>query len=98
MNYVHSGVLTRSHLPDIAMLPVGLYSTPKGLYWYHASIAPLPVSLFSTPTGLLAFIKLHVVWFLLSIDPLPAGMFSTPAGLPCIMILNIWKSIGIRAC
>ena len=98
MNYVHSGVLTRSHLPDIFPLPAGLFSTSMGFYWYHASISPLPTSLFSTPTGLLTFIELPVVRFLLSIDLLPAGLFSTPTGFPCIMILKIWKQIGTRAC
>ena len=98
MNYVHSGVLTRSHLRDIAPLPACMFSTSGDLSWYHASIAPLPASLFNTPTGLLAFIKLHVIRFLLSIDSLPAGLFSTLAGFPCIMILNIWKPIGTRAC
>ena len=57
MNYVRSGVLTRSHLLDIAPLPAGLFSTPASLSWYHASIAPLLASLFSTLTGLLAFIE-----------------------------------------
>ena len=96
-NYVYSGVLTKCHLPDITPLPASLFSTPVGLSWYHASIAPLPVNLFSTLTGLLAFIELPVVRFLLIIDPLPMGLFNTPAGLPCIMILNIWKTIGTRA-
>ena len=58
MNHVHSGVLTRSLLPDIAPLPAGLFSTPTSLSWYHASIAPLPAGLFSTPMGLLAFTEL----------------------------------------
>ena len=98
MNYVYSGVLTRSHLPDIAPLPAGLFSTPTGLSWYHASIIPQPVSLFSTATSFLAFIELPCFKFLLSIDPLPAVPFSTPAGFPCIMILNIWNPIGTRAC
>ena len=98
MNYVYSGVLTRSHLPDISPLPAGLFSTPTGLSWYHASIAPLPAILFSTLMGLLAFNDLACFKFLPSIDPLPAGLFSTPVGLPCIMILKIWKPIGTRAC
>ena len=98
MNYVYSGVLTRSHLPDIFMLPTGLFNTPVGLSWYHASIALPPVSLFSFPMGLLAFIELPVIRFLLSIDLLLVGMFSTPTGFPCIMILSIWKLIGTGAC
>ena len=98
MNSVYSGVLTRSHLLEITPIPAGLFSTPTGLSWYHASIALLPVSLFSTPMGLLAFIELPVIRFLLSIGPLPVGLFSTPVGLPYIMILKIWKRIGNRAC
>ena len=85
-NYVHSSALTRSLLPGIAPLSAGMFSTPTGLPWYHASIVSLLVSLFSTPTGLLAFIELLVVRFLLSIDLLPTGLFSTPVGFPCIMI------------
>ena len=77
MNHVHSGALTRSLLPDISLLPAGLFSTPAGLPCYHASIVPLPASLFSTPMGLLAFIKLPCFKLLLSIDPLPAGLFNT---------------------
>ena len=76
MNYVHSGALTRSLLPDIAPLPAGLFSTSTGLPWYHASIVPLPMHLFSTPMGLLAFIELLCFKFLLSIDPTPAGLFN----------------------
>ena len=98
MNHVHSGALTRSLSPDIALLPVGLFSTLTGLSWYHASIVPLPASMFSTPTSLLSFIELPCFKLLLSIDPLPVGLFSTPTGLPCETILNIWKSIGTRAC
>ena len=97
-NYVYSGVLTKSHLPDIAPLLAGMFSTSVGLSWFHASIAPLPASLFSTSMGLLSFIELPCFKFLLSIDPLPTGLFSTPADLPCIMILSIWKPIGTRAC
>ena len=95
---MHSGVLTRSLLLDIALLPVGLFNTPTGLSWYHASIASLPAILFSTSIGLLAFIELPCFKFLLGIDPLPASLFGTLAGLPCIMILKIWKAIGARAC
>jgi hypothetical protein len=40
------------HLPDIASLPAGLFSTPTKLSWRHACIAPLPADLFSIPTGL----------------------------------------------
>ena len=98
MNHVHSGALTRSLLPNISPLPTGLFSTPTGLSWYHASIVPLPASIFSTLTGLLAFIDLPCCDFLFSIDPLLVGLFSTPVGLPCIMILSIWKPIGTRAC
>ena len=68
MNYVHSGVLTRSHLLDIAPLPASLFNTHTGLSSYNASIAPLLASLFSTPTGLLAFIELPCFKCLLSID------------------------------
>ena len=57
MNYVHSSVVTRSLLPGIALLLVGLFSTLTGLPWYHASIVPLLVILFSTPTGLLVFYR-----------------------------------------
>ena len=89
MNYVHSGALTRSLLPDNAPLLAGLFSTSTGLPWYHASIVPLPMSLFSTPTDLLAFNELLYFKLLLSIDPLPTGLFSTPTGFPCIMILNV---------
>ena len=75
-------------LPDIAPLPAGLFSTPTGLSWYHASIALLQASLFSTPIGLLEFIKIPCK-LLISIDLLPTGLFSTPTGLPCINILSI---------
>ena len=95
---VRSSALTRSLLPDIALLLASLFSTSMGLSWYHASIVPLPVSLFSTPTGLLSFIKLPDFMVLHNIDPLPASLFSTPVGLLCIMIVNIWKSIGTRVC
>jgi hypothetical protein len=40
------------HLPDIASLPAGLFSTPTKLSWRHACIYPLPVDLFSIPAGL----------------------------------------------
>jgi hypothetical protein len=40
------------HLPDIASLPAGLFSTPTKLSWRHACIAPLPADLFSIPAGL----------------------------------------------
>jgi hypothetical protein len=40
------------HLPDIASLPAGLFSTPAKLSWRHACIAPLPADLFSIPAGL----------------------------------------------
>ena len=98
MNNVHSGALTISLLPDISLLTAGLFSTPVGLSWYHASIAPLPIGLFSTSTVLLAFTKLPFFQTLLSIDPLPTGLFSTLAGFLCIIILSIWKSVGTRAC
>ena len=95
---MYSGVLTKSHLPDISPLPAGLFSTPMGLSWYHASIVLLPASLFSNPMGLLAFIELPGLKLLFSIEPLLADMFSTSMGFPCITILNIWKLIGTRAC
>jgi hypothetical protein len=38
--------------PDIASLPVGLFSTPTKLPWYHECIYPLPTDLFSVPTSL----------------------------------------------
>jgi hypothetical protein len=40
------------HLPDIASLPAGLFSTPTKLSWRHACIAPLLADLFSIPAGL----------------------------------------------
>ena len=61
MNYVPSGVLTRSLLPDISPLPAGLFSTSMGLSWYHARIAPFPASLFSTPMGF-PCIKILSIW------------------------------------
>ena len=98
MNHVHSNALTKTLLPDIAMVQEGLFSTSVGLSWYHASIAPLPAGLFSTLTGLLAFIKLPCFKILLSIESLSSSMFSTSVGLPLIIILNVRKTIGTRAC
>jgi hypothetical protein len=43
---------TDFHLPDIASLPAGLFSTPTKLSWRHACIYPLPADLFSIPAGL----------------------------------------------
>jgi hypothetical protein len=43
---------TDFHVPDIASLPAGLFSTPTKLSWRHACIAPLPADLFSIPAGL----------------------------------------------
>ena len=97
-NHVHSHALTRSLLPDTAPLLAGLFSTPMGLSWYHASIVPLPTGLFSTLTCLLAFIELPCFKFLLSIDPLLVSLFSIPMGFPCIMILSIWNPIVTRVC
>jgi hypothetical protein len=42
------------HIPDIASLPAGLFSTPAKLPWRHACIYPLPADLFSIPAGLQA--------------------------------------------
>jgi hypothetical protein len=42
------------HVPDIASLPAGLFSTLTKLSWHHACIYPLPVDLFSVPAGLQA--------------------------------------------
>jgi hypothetical protein len=42
------------HIPDIASLPAGLFSTPTKLSWCHACIYPLPADLLSIPTGLQA--------------------------------------------
>jgi hypothetical protein len=42
------------HVPDIASLPAGLFSTPTKLSWRRACIYPLPTDLFSIPAGLQA--------------------------------------------
>ena len=80
MNHVPSNALTRPILPDIAPLPVGLFSTSVGLYWYHESIALVLVTLFNTSTGLLTLTRIPCLKLLLSMDPLPVSLFSTPVG------------------
>ena len=42
------------HIPDIAPLPAGLFSTLAKLSWRHECIYPLPADLFSIPMGLQA--------------------------------------------
>jgi hypothetical protein len=53
------------HLPDIASLPAGLFSTPAKLSWRHACIAPLPADLFSIPAGLQTLPTAHINIFIL---------------------------------
>ena len=68
MNYVHSGALTRSLLPNIAPLPAGLFSTPMGLlafiellcFKFLFSIDTLLGGLFSTPVGLPCIMILNI--------------------------------------
>ena len=55
---------TDFHLPDIASLPAGLFSTPTKLSWRHACIYPLPADLFSIPTGLQTLPIAHINIFI----------------------------------
>ena len=92
---MHSDAFTRSLLPDISLFLVGLFSTPVGLSWYHASIAPPRESLFSTPMGLLALTRLPCLKILISTDPLLASLFNTPVDLLRIrFFFNMWKPVG----
>jgi hypothetical protein len=47
-------LFTNFHIPDIASLPAGLFSTLAKLSWHHACIYLLPADLFSIPVGLQA--------------------------------------------
>jgi hypothetical protein len=52
------------HVPDIASLPAGLFSTPTKLSWCHACIYPLPADLFSIQAGLQELPTALILFFL----------------------------------